>query len=91
MSFGNVWSRLFPRKTSRTYPLGRWFRLRLEHLEDRTLPSVSLLFDSAAGQLSLLGDAADNTIRQTLSSAGFLEVAVDGQQHSSDPKSAFFD
>src|SRR5262249_27663276 len=40
---------------------------------------------------SLHGDGSDATIRQTLSSTGFLEVAVDGQQHSSDPKSAFFD
>ena len=41
MSFGNAWSRLFPRNSSRISRLRRWFRLRLEHLEDRTLPSVS--------------------------------------------------
>ena len=91
MLIGNAWSRLFPRKTSRKSSLGQWFWLRLEHLEDRTLPSVSLLFDSAAGQLSLLGYGSDAIIQQTLNSAGFLEVAVDGQLHSSDPKSAFFD
>src|SRR5262249_2471102 len=33
----------------------------------------------------------DSTIRQTFSSAGFLEVAVDGKSHSSDAASAFFD
>jgi hypothetical protein len=91
MSFGNAWSRLFPRNPSHISRLRRWFRLRLEHLEDRTLPSVSLLFDSAAGQLSLHGDGSDAIVRQTLSSAGFLEIAVDGQLHSGDPKSAFFD
>src|SRR5262249_51954489 len=36
-------------------------------------------------------DAGDSTVRQTFSSAGFLEVAVDGQSYSSDPTSAFFD
>jgi hypothetical protein len=56
-------------------------------LEDRTLPAVSLLFDAAAGNLSILGDGSDHTVRQALSTAGFLEVAVDGQQHSSDPTS----
>jgi autotransporter-associated beta strand protein len=59
-------------------------------LEDRTLLSASLLFDSA-GNLSIFGDAGDSTIRQTFSSIGFLEVAVDGQSHSSDPTSALFD
>jgi hypothetical protein len=60
-------------------------------LEDRTLLSASLHFDIAAGSLSILGDAADTTIRQTFSSTGFLEVAVDGRSHSSDPTSALFD
>jgi hypothetical protein len=91
MTLRNFWSQLFPAWSFRTAPHERRFRLHLEHLEDRTLPSVSVFFDSAAGNLSLLGDGSDDTIRQTLSSAGFLEVAVDGQQHSSDPKSAFFD
>jgi hypothetical protein len=39
----------------------------------------------------LLGDGGGNTVRQTLSSAGFLEVAVDGLLHSSDPAAAAFD
>jgi hypothetical protein len=34
-------------------------------LEDRTLLSASLLFDAAAGNLSILGDAADTTVRHT--------------------------
>jgi hypothetical protein len=60
-------------------------------LEDRTLLSASLQFDPDANSLSILGDAADTTIRQSFTSAGFLEVAVDGQTHSSDPASAAFD
>src|SRR6516225_8103350 len=84
------WSRYFSSQSARTFRRIRMFRPRLEYLEDRTLPSASLLFDSA-GNLSIFGDAGDSTIRQTFSSAGFLEVAVDGQNHSSDPASAVFD
>jgi hypothetical protein len=51
---------------------------------------VSLLFDPSAGSL-LLGNAGEASIRQTPSAAGFLELAVGGQRHSSDPASAFFD
>src|SRR5260370_41495361 len=86
-----LWSRFFSSPSARTLRRIRTFRPRLEHLEDRTLLSASLVFDSAAGNLSILGDAADSTIRQTFSRAGFLEVAVDGQSHSSDSTSAFFD
>jgi hypothetical protein len=63
----------------------------LEPLEDRTLPSVSLLFDLVAGKLSLLGDATASTVRESVSRTGFVEVAVDGQRHSGNPASAFFD
>jgi hypothetical protein len=63
----------------------------LEPLEDRTLPSVSLLFDPAAGKLSLLGDATASTVREGVGGSGFIEVAVDGQVHSGDPASASFD
>jgi hypothetical protein len=90
MSAHTYWSRLFWHKSYRTLPRVRMFRPRLEHLEDRTLLSASLLFDSA-GNLSIFGDAADTTIRQSFTSAGFLEVAVDGQSHSSDTTSAVFD
>src|SRR6516162_2904656 len=72
MSARTYWSRLFWRKSFRTLPWVRTFRPRLEHLEDRTLLSASLLFDSA-GNLLIFGDAGDSTIRQTFSSAGFLE------------------
>jgi hypothetical protein len=63
----------------------------LEALEDRTLLSVGLLFDAPGGIVVLHGDAADNAIQETLSPGGFLELTLDGQRHSSDPTSAFFD
>src|SRR5260370_19705373 len=91
MSARTFWSRFFSRKPFTTRPRVRTFRPRLEDLEDRTLLWGSLLFAPAAGNLSILGDAADTTIRQSFTSAGFLEVAVDDQSHSSDPASAFFD
>jgi hypothetical protein len=90
MSARTLWSRIFLRKSSRTLSRVRTFRPRLEDLEDRTLLSASLLFDSG-GNLSIFGDTADTTIQQMINSAGFLEVAVDGRSHSSDPTSAFFD
>src|SRR5260370_5122800 len=91
MSARTFWSRLFSGKSSRPMARVRTFRPRLEHLEDRTLLAASLLFDPSAGNLSILADAADTTIRQSFTSAGFLELAVDGQRHSSNPASAFFD
>src|SRR6516165_4920409 len=87
MSARTYWSRLFWRNSFRTRPRVRTFRLRLEDLEDRTLLSASLVFDPAAGNLSILGDAADTTMRQSFTSAGFLQVAVDDQSHSSDTTS----
>src|SRR6516162_4461394 len=91
MSARTFWSRFFSRKSPRTLPRVRTFRPRLEDLEDRTLLSASFHFDPAAGNLSILGDMADTTIRQSFTSAGFVEIAVDGQSHSSDAASAFFD
>src|SRR5258707_10634057 len=91
MTVRTFWSRLFPRRSSGTSPHTRRSRARLERLEDRTLPAVGLLFDAAAGGLYLHGGAGDHTVRETLNSAGFLEVAFDGRCHSSDPTSAFFD
>jgi hypothetical protein len=52
---------------------------------------VSLLFDAPHGTVVLHGDAGDNTLRESLSPNGFLELTLDGQRHSSDPNSAFFD
>ena len=65
--------------------------LRLEALEDRTLPAVGLLFDTPSGILALHGSARDNTLREAVNPAGFLELTLDGQVHSSDPASAAFD
>src|SRR5262249_32807934 len=64
---------------------------RLEAMEDRTLLSVRLLFDATGGTVALRGDAGDHTIREALNPRGFLEVTLDGQRHSSDPASTFFD
>jgi hypothetical protein len=91
MAARTYWSHFFFRKSARKLSRVRTFRPRLEGLEDRTLLSASVLFDPVAGNLSILGDGADTTVRQTFSSGGFLEVSVDGQSHSSDPASAFFD
>jgi hypothetical protein len=91
MSKRTFWSRLFSAKSPGTHSRAATFRPRLENLEDRTVLSATLLFDASAGNLSIFGDAADTTIRQTINGAGFLEVAVDGQTHSSDPMSGFFD
>jgi hypothetical protein len=60
-------------------------------LEERALPSVNALFDTAAGELLLRGDGGDNVAQQALSPAGFLELTLDGYHYSSDPASAFFD
>src|SRR5262249_23849261 len=66
-------------------------RLRLEVLEDRKLLSASLLFDPLTGELAIRGDAGNNTIRQEFTAGGFLDVTVDGQEHSSDPTAVTFD
>jgi autotransporter-associated beta strand protein len=91
MTRRHLWSQRYSRNTSSACSAQRRARLCLEQLEDRTLLSANLLFDSVAASLSILGDAKDTTIRESVSSSGFLEVAVDGQRHSSDPTSAFFD
>src|SRR5260370_21895136 len=84
------------RKTSAQPMRGRsprrpWgYQLRLEPLEDRTLPSASLLFDPLAGVLSIRPDAGDNTVRQAFTANGFLEVTLGGQHLCNDPASACF-
>ena len=67
--------------------------LRLEVLEDRTLLTAGLLplqFDPSSGQLAILSETGEHTIREAVTAAGFLEVAVDGQVYSGDPMSASF-
>jgi hypothetical protein len=63
----------------------------LESLEDRTLPSASVLFDSFTGELAIRTDAGDNVVREVLTAGGFLDVTANGQEYSSDPTSAAFD
>jgi hypothetical protein len=77
------------RGTSPRRPRG--YQLRLEPLEDRALPSASLLFDTLAGDLTIRPDAGDNTVRQAFTANGFLDVTLDGRHLSSDPASALFD
>ena len=72
-------------------------RPALEALEQRCVPArftespVHVLFDLTAGQLSLLGTGQSDNVREALSPTGFLEVAVNGEELSSDPASASFD
>src|SRR5215207_6703716 len=69
-------------------------RLLLETLEGRTVPASALpalAFDSATGQLAILGDARDNTVHSSLTASGFVEVRIDDRVYSSDPASAVFE
>ena len=62
---------------------------RLEILEDRTLPAVHPLlgqFQSVGGLLTLHGDSANHTVSVSLSSTGFVQLNIGGQQSSSDPR-----
>ena len=52
--------------------------------------SSPLTFDPASGVLVLRGDAGDNTVRQGVTAAGFVEVTLDGREHSSDPAAAAY-
>src|SRR6516164_6768572 len=74
--------------------------LTLEVLESRTLLSVSLpdwrsppewantsTATFSGGALVIRDDG--ETIRETFTAAGFLDMTIDGQEHTSDPKSAF--
>jgi hypothetical protein len=50
----------------------------------------SISFDPATGQLAIQSDPGDHTVRETVAD-GFLEVTLDGQLHSSNPRSGSFD
>ncbi len=54
--------------------------------------AASLLsFDGSTGQLVIRADAGEHTVREGLGADGFVEVTLDGQPHSSNPRSAAFD
>ena len=53
--------------------------------------SVPLAFDAASGQLGIREDAGVHTVGEAVSSGGFVDVTLDGQDHSSNPASASFD
>jgi hypothetical protein len=53
--------------------------------------SGSLAFDAARGQLAIRTAEGEHTAREAISSDGFVDVTLDGQDHSSNPRSASFD
>jgi hypothetical protein len=80
------------RNSSGTSPRSRKLRPRLEPLEDRALPSAAaLLFDPASGGVAIRDQSSDDTVQEAVTGGDFLEITIDGQRHSSDPSSAFFD
>jgi hypothetical protein len=85
------WRRFSARSSSPISTHSRRLCLRLEALEDRTLLSTNLLFDPSSGQLAIRSDVPHDTVRETISPAGFVEIDLDGQRHSADPASPFFD
>ncbi len=82
--------RTFPSGRS---PLGRQL-LRLEILEDRTLPSaapLALQFQRSDGLLSIAGSTNGPVVSASLSSTGFVQLNAGGQVYSSDPSSTGYD
>jgi hypothetical protein len=51
----------------------------------------SIGFDRSTGNLTIFGDAGNNTVQEWISDAGYLQLMLDGHAKSSDPRSAFFD
>jgi hypothetical protein len=52
---------------------------------------AALSFDASTGQLAIRTDAGNHSVREAPSPDGFVDVTVDGQAHSSNPRSASFD
>jgi Ca2+-binding RTX toxin-like protein len=69
--FVRRWLRGNPRRTGHR---ARPVRFGLEQLGDRVLPAVSAFFSPAGGVLTVLGDAADNTITVSRDAAGKILV-----------------
>ncbi len=60
--------------------------------EGASLPShLTARFDQVSGRLTIIGDGGDNTIRQSVTPDGFLQLFLDGRQISSSLNSAFYD
>ena len=53
--------------------------------------SAPLAFDAASGQLAIREDGGVHTVSEALTADGFVDVMLDGQDHSSNPRSASFD
>src|SRR5216683_1554479 len=51
----------------------------------------SVSFDVSTGQLAIRADAGEQTVREAVSADGFVDVTLDGQGHSSNPRSVSFD
>jgi Ca2+-binding RTX toxin-like protein len=87
--------RLFHHKSqSSRFALGRRFAPCVETLEDRTLPAVDPLsaqFQTAAGLLTLHGTSAAHLASVSLTPGGYVELAVAGQQFSSNPAATNYD
>jgi hypothetical protein len=52
---------------------------------------VRLSFQSSTGQLAIQAGGGDHTVREAATADGFVDVTLDGQDHSSSPRSASFD
>jgi hypothetical protein len=50
-----------------------------------------LSFDLSTGQLAIRADAGDHSVREAVAADGFVQVTLDGGQHSSNPRSGNFD
>jgi hypothetical protein len=55
------------------------------------LPPVHLSFDGTTAQLGVRTDAGRHTISEATAPDGFVNLTIDGQNHSSNPRSAAFD
>jgi hypothetical protein len=51
----------------------------------------ALSFDVSTGQLAIRPDSGAHTVREAPTTDGFVDIRIDGQDHSSDPSSASFD
>jgi fibronectin-binding autotransporter adhesin len=53
--------------------------------------SAPLAFDASSGQLAIREVGGAHTVRESITSGGFVDVTLNGQEHSSNPRSASFD